>query len=338
MRKVLFLLLLCAAPLMTQAQLFEPGNVIFADPFYSPDGQIVELKITGNEAEVINVVRWDLGDTDRRRALGLDVDPSGNVWVGLTAAYGDDSEFPEGIGEILRIDSQGNQQIFQTDITKVTFLTAVGTDEVIIQSNVATDNFALGYKVENGEVVDSPYYEKTGYGEALLLPDGRLLMGDHVTGGILLFDKAGGASTGMFSEVLGADGNARTVRSLTYNNEIGAVIASLQDQHTFLRINLNGEIEEEYNGTADGFTGVWGVAQIPGTTQFITGNHNVADLANTLAIFDANDLAAGPRLIEITSGFEQAGLEAGTSFQSFFNIAVVPGAEFPVGLAEWQLF
>ena len=333
------MLLVCIAPLMSQAQLFEPGNVIFADPFYEPDGQIVELKITGNEAEIINVVRWDLGDTDRRRALGLDVDPNGIVWVGLTAAFGDDGEYPEGIGEILRIDHEGNQQIFSTDVLKVTFLTAIGPDEVIIQSNSTVDgNFALGYKVEDGEVVDSPYYEKTGYGEALLLPDGRLLMGDNVTGGILLFDKAGGVSTGMFSEVLDADGNSRTVRSLTYNDEIGAVVASLQDQHTFLRINLDGEIEEEYNGTDDGFTGVWGIAQIPGTTQFITGNHNVVELANTLAIFDANDLAAGPRLIEITSGFEQAGLEEGTSFQSFFNIAVVPGAEFPVGLAEWQLF
>lgn len=332
----LFVLLLL--PCTSQAQLFEPGNVIFADPFYSPDGQIVELSITGNEAEVVNVVRWPLDDTDRRRALGLDVDPNGNVWVGLTAAFGDDSDFPEGIGEILRIDSEGNQNIWMTDIIKVTFLTAIGPDEVIVNSNVADGNLAFGYKIEGDQMTGVTEFIKSGYGEALKLPDGRILMGDNAAPGIHVYDETGGEPTGLFSEVANAEGEARVVRSMTYNEEIGAVIASLSDQSTLVRVNMDGEVEEEYNAVEDGFTGLWGIAQIPGTTQFIAANHDVAELANQFGIFDANDISAGPRLIEITSGFTEAGLDEGTAFRSFFNLAVVPGAEFPTDVETWQVY
>ncbi|MFB3788780.1 MAG: hypothetical protein ACE15F_20670 [bacterium] len=338
-RQPLILLGLFLYPFSVHADLFAPGNIIFTDPFYSPDGQIVELKVTGNEAEIVNVVRWELGDADRRRALGLDIDPAGTVFVGITAAFdpAPDNPYPEGIGEILRIDNQGKQTFYITDIIKVTLLAVTGTDEVIVNSNAADANKAYGYKLGAAEIASWTEFEKTSYGEALKLPDGRILMGDNGVPGIHIYDAAGGAPSGVFSQAAGADGNGRAVRSLTYNEKMGALVALLQDQHTLLRINMNGEIEEEYNASADGFTALWGVAQIPGTTEFIVGNHDVAATANTFGIFDALNLAAGARLITITSGFERAGLDANTQFRSFFNMAVVPGAEIPVRIDDWEL-
>ncbi len=323
------------APMMVQAQLFEPGNVIFADPFYSPDGQIVELNIDGNEAEVINVIRWDLEDTDRRRALGLDVDPEGVVWVGITAVFEPDpeNEYPDGIGEMLRIDSEGNQQLFMADIIKITHLAAIGPGEVVVNSNVDDQDVAWRYKIADGDITEWSDYVKGGHGEALLLPDGRLLMGDANNPGIHVYDKEeGGEPTGVFYN------DDRVVRSLTYNDEIGSVVASLGDQSTLVRISLDGELEEEYNAVEDGFTGIWGIAQIPGTTNFVVGNHDVPELLNKFGVFDATDLNAGPRIIDITSGFEQAGLEADASFRSFFNMAVVPGGEFPSDVSEWAIY
>lgn len=337
MKKYFVVLCLCALPLTSWSQLFEPGNIIFADPYYSPDGQIVELKITGNEAEVVNVVRWDLDDAIRRRALGLDVDPSGQVWVGVTwtGETAEDNPHPEGIGQVLRIKKDGTQDSWDLDIIKSTHLAALDTDVVMVNSNAGDQNIAQRLDVSSGNPVYTDFV-KTGHGESLKLPDGRILMGQTAPG-ILIFDNAG-TQTGVFY-----DDGVTAFRSLTYNDEIGAVITSSQDQHTIMRISLAGELEETYDatdpfGTGEGFTSLWGIAQIPGTTQFITGNHNVAALANTLGVFDALNLAAGPRLIVITSGFEQAGLAADTAFQSFFNIAVVPGAEFPTDVDQWNLY
>jgi hypothetical protein len=129
MKKVWMLFMFMGlAVFAAQADLFAPGNVIFADPNYNPgaeNGQVVELKITGNSAAIVNVIRWSLDDADRRRPLGIDVDPNGTVWVGITAAFGDSQEFPEGIAEILRIEPNGTQTFFWSDITKGTYLAAI---------------------------------------------------------------------------------------------------------------------------------------------------------------------------------------------------------------------
>lgn len=335
MKKALIVLCFVAAPLTGWAQLFEPGNVIFADPFYAPDGQIVELKITGDEAEVVNVVRWELDGAIRRRALGLDVDPSGQVWVGVTWTGDADSEFPEGIGQALRIKKDGTQDSWDLDIIKSTHIAALDTDVVMVNSNAGDADIGQKLDVTSGDPVLTDFL-KTGHGEALKLPDGRILMGQTAPG-ILVFDDDGN-QTGMFYD----DGET-AFRSLTFNEETNTVIASSQDQHTLMRISLAGELEESYDasdpfGTGEGFTSLWGIATIPGTSSIIAGNHNVEALANTLGIFDAANLAAGPRLITITSGFEQAGLPADTAFRSFFNVAVVPGAEFPTDVDQWSLY
>ncbi len=335
MKKLFIIVCLLGIPFTGWTQLFVPGNVIFADPFFLPDGQIVELKITGDEAEVVNVVRWDLQGAVRRRALGLDIDPAGQVWVGVTWTGDAESEYPEGIGQALRIKRDGTQDTWDLDILKSTHLAALETDVVMVNSNVGDQDIAQRLDVTSGDPVLTDFV-KTGHGEALKLPDGRILMG-QTDPGILVFDDAGN-QTGVFFD----DGET-AFRSLTYNDEIGAVVASSQDQHTLMRISLDGELEETYDasdplGTGVGFTSIWGIAQIPGSTQIIIGNHNVEALANTMGIFDGLDLASGPRLIEITSGFEQAGLDPGTSFRSFFNMAVVPGAEFPSNVEQWELY
>ncbi len=330
MKKIFVFLCLAAIPFTGWTQLFEPGNVIFTDPSFSPDGQIVELKITGNEAEVVNVVRWDLDGALRRRALGLDIDPSGQVWVGLTWTGDTDSEFPEGIGQALRIKSDGTQDSWDLDIIKSTHLAALDTDVVMINSNAGDADIAQKLDVSSGDPIFTDFV-KSGHGEALKLPDGRILMGQTAPG-ILVFDTDGN-QTGVFYD----DGETEFL-SLTYNEEIGVVITSSQDQKTIMRISLDGQLEESYD-TSDPFdTGqLWSIATIPGTSSIITGYH-LTDLVNTLAIFDASNLAAGPRLITITSGFEQAGLSEDTAFRSTFNVAVVPGAEFPTDVDEWSLY
>lgn len=335
--KHVFVLLLCVAlaPLAAQAQLFAPGNVIFADPNYNPgaeNGQVVELQINGDSAEIVNVILWDLGDTTRRRPLGIDVDPNGTVWVGLTAAFGDTQEFPEGIAEILRIDPDGSQIFVTADIIKGTYLAAIGPNEVIISSNAADAGTPFRYVIENGEIVEWAEFQKAGHGEALRLPDGRILMGDNITPGILIFDETGGPSTGVFYD------DGRPVRSLTYNDQIGSVVASLQDQVTLLRISLDGVLEEEHNAGDDGFGNLWGIAQVPGSTNIIMGSHNIDENRNRFALYDALDLAAGPRIITIDSGFEENDLPADYTFRSLFNMAVIPGGEIPVDVNEWELY
>ncbi len=320
MKKILLLVFVFAlVPLFAQAQLFTPGNIIFADPFYSPDGQIVELSYdeAAGTATIINVVRWDQGGFERRRALGLDVDPNGNVWVGITSTGDTEAEFPLGLGEALRIERDGTQTFFLTDLIKITFLVAIGPNQVIVQSNNDADyNLAQLVDATSGEAALTNF-NKTSYGEALLLPDGRLLMGDNGVPGIHIYEMTGGDPIGVFYD------DGRPIQSMTYNEQIGSIIA-LNQNNTLLRISLDGTLEAEYDTSEDGFTGLWGVAQIPGTTNIILGSHNVDDTFNEMAIYDATDFSQVPTVLQVVAGFEEAGLPADHVFRSFFNIAVVP--------------
>lgn len=334
MKKVLVALVVCALPLSGWCQLFAPGNLIFADPFYTPDGQIVEMKINDDDtAEIINVVRWDLDGANRRRALGLDVDPAGNVWVGITWTGDASSEFPEGIGQALRIEKDGTQTSWDLEIIKSTHTAAVGINDVIVNSNSPDQIIAQRLQVDangNGTLTN---FNKVGHGEALRLPDGRIAMGDNGSSGIVLYNESGGDPIGKLFD------DGRTIRSLTYNEQIGSIIATLQDQHTILRVSLAGVLEEEYDTTPDGFINLWGSAQIPGTHNIILGSHDAAASFNEVAIYNALDLAQPPRVIAITSGFENAGLPANHVFRSFFNMAIVP-AETGGGsdVESWSLY
>ncbi len=334
MKKVFIALVVCALPLSGWSQLFEPGNLIFADPFFTPDGQIVELQINDDDtATIINAVKWGLDGAVRRRALGLDVDPSGNVWVGITWTGDAESEFPEGIGQVLRIERNGTQTSWDLDLIKSTHTAAIGVNDVIVNSNAGDETLAQRVQVDASGNATLTDYNKAGHGEALLLPDGRLVMGDNGDSGIILYDIAGGDPIGKLWD------DGRTVRSLTYNEEIGSIVASLQDQETLVRVSLDGELEEEFSTSTDGFVGLWGIAEIPGTNNIILGSHNVADSFNEIAIYNALDLTELPRVIAITDGFEDVGLPADHVFRSFFNMAIVPAATSGGSAVEtWELY
>ena len=332
MKKVLFALAVCALPLSGWSQLFEPGNLIFADPFYTPDGQIVEMQINDDDtATIINAVRWDLDGATRRRALGLDVDAAGNVWVGITWTGDSESEFPEGIGQALRIEKDGTIMSWDLDMIKSTHTAAIGANDVIVNSNAADQTLAQRVQVDAAGNATLTDYNKQGHGEALLLPDGRLVMGDASDPGIIIYDLAGGDPTGKLWD------DGRTVRSLTYNPEIGSIVASLQDQETLVRISLDGQVEEEFSTAADGFVSLWGIAQIPGTNNIILGSHNVTESFNEVAIYNALDFNELPRIIAVTDGFEEAGLPADHVFRSFFNMAIVPAAGGS-NVGSWSLY
>lgn len=333
MKKVFFALVVCALPLSGWAQLFEPGNLIFADPFYQPDGQIVEMQINDDDtATIINAVRWDLDGAVRRRALGLDVDPAGNVWVGITWTGDAESEFPLGIGQALRIERDGTQTSWDLDLIKVTLTAAIGANDVIMNSNADDANLAQRVQVDangNATITD---FNKTSYGEALRLPDGRIVMGDNGDSGILIYNESGGDPIGKLWD------DGRTVRSLTYSPEIGSIVGSLQDQETLIRVSLDGQLEEEFSTSADGFVSLWGVAHIPGTSNIILGSHNVGESFNEVAIYNALDFNELPRIIAVTEGFEEAGLPADHVFRSFFNMAIVPAAGGGSEVDSWSLY
>lgn len=322
MKKAFVCLVVCLLPLSGWAQLFEPGNLIFADPFYSPDGQIVELQLNDDDtATIINTVKWELDGAVRRRALGLDVDPAGNVWVGITwtGTAAADNPHPEGIGQIMRIEKNGTLMSWDLDLIKSTHTAAIGVNDVIVNSNAQDDqNLAQRVQVDANGNATLTDFNKTQHGEALILPDGRIAMGDNGDSGIILYDATGGDSVGKLFD------DGRTIRSLTYNPEIGSIVASLQDQHTLLRISLDGVLEEEYDTANDGFNNLWGVAHIPGTSNIILGSHDIDETYNEVAIYNALDFTEFPRVIAVTDGFEDVGLDAGHVFRSFFNMAIVP--------------
>lgn len=336
---VFWLFALCIAPFAAYAQLFTPGNIVIADPFYNAgaeNGQVVELRIEGDSAEIVQAIRWERDWADRRRPLPLDVDAEGNIWVGITSSTDDpETEFPLGIGEVIRIAPDGSQTIYFSSIDKMTFLTVTGPNEVIASSNGADANFANLMRIEGDDVVHEEYFNKTSYGEAIRLPDGRLLMADNGNSGIHIFVDGTSNSTGKLYD------DGRNFRSLTYNDEIGAVIAMLTNEQTLLRISLDGELEDEYDAGADGFTNCWDIEQIPGQAAFMIANHNIgADnpMRNVIGVYNALDLQEPPRLIRINAGFANIGAADTFTFRSIFNMAMIPGADFPVSVETWNVY
>ncbi len=347
MRKMFLLLLaagVCQWASAQDALLFEPGNLIFADPF---DDQIIEISfdleaaVPGEflDAGIVNAVRWDLGGWERRRPLGLDIDPNGNIWVGITSTGDTEAEFPLGLGEALRVERDGTQSFFTTDTIKITFLAATGSNEVIVQSNTGEQNdtfggldqeFAQMVKVTSDEV-DIRTFNKSGYGEALRLPDGTLLMGDNGAPGIHIYEDTGGDPVGVFYD------DGRNFQSLTYVEEIDSIIA-LNQGNTLVRLSMDGTLEEEFDTSGDGFTGLWGVADIPGADRIIIGSHNVGAVFNQLGIYKASDFAGEfPTVVDILSGFEDVDLPADHVFRSFFNLALVP-SEVESNVGDWSVF
>ncbi|MEW6237754.1 MAG: hypothetical protein AB1656_20400 [Candidatus Omnitrophota bacterium] len=335
MKKALFVMMvLSLAPLSGWTQFFTPGNVIFADPV---DDRVVELKLSGGFAEIVQIVTWPLGDMSRRRPLGLDISPDGTVWVAVTGvpkSATEAVEFPTGRAEVLRITGDGKQTFFGTPANKGTFLSTSNSGEVFIMSNAIETTPSIQYRIqvqgdEISEITEFILSQSLNfYGEALELPDGRILMGSNGEDGILVFSQDGGAPTGKFVQT-------NRYRSLTYIPENQKIIALRTDQSTIDRFDLNGTLEDTINAADYLYPSLWGTARIPGTTKFLVGSHNgPAATKNYIGVFDAANFDNPPEEYVIT-GFEKVGLAADHQFGSLFNMASV--VQF-TPVASWELY
>ncbi|MBD3267672.1 hypothetical protein GF373_13465 [bacterium] len=341
MKKGLFVLgVLLLLPAICSAQLFTPGNVVFADPV---DDRIVELSLNDStmEAELVQILDWPLLDTKRRRPLGLDISPTGTVFVGVTGeptSVTEEVEFPTGRVEIVAFRPDGTREDYLNvaPTNKATFLSCYAPNEVFVMSNAQDAEMSYFYRVRvDGEkVVETTEFLlselENVYGEALQLPDGRILAsgqnGDDP--GIKVFDQDGGEPVGYFVE----EGN---FRSLAYIPELDKIIALRTDQQTIARFDMEGNIEDELNLGDLFYPNLWGVAHIPGTTRIIFGSHNgPAATRNYIGTIDVSDFAS--QIEEyLISGFESVGLDPGHQFNSLFNMAVVTE---PTQIMGWDLY
>lgn len=323
MKKFLYLLLLMGSvPALGWCQYFKPGNILFADP---TGDQVIELtlKPATGEAEIIKAVKWPLGDTSRRRPLGLDISPNGDVWVGITGvptSATEAVEFPTGRGEALRIAPDGKQTFYILPINKATFLSTFRPNEVYVMSNdiKTAPSSQWRIRVDGDQIVEETEFivsqSVNFYGEALELGDGRVLIANSGTDGIQVYDRSG-KQTGMFV-------TTGRFRSLTYIPELDKIIALGNDQQTISRFNMQGNLEESVNANDFFYPSLWGIARMPGTTKIILGSHNgPANTKNYIGVFDAANLQNPPEEYLI-SGLANAGLPDSHLFASLFNIGV----------------
>jgi hypothetical protein len=191
-------------------------------------------------------------------------------------------------------------------------------------SIAAAPSICYRVRVDEQKILDVTEFivsqKVNSFGEALELPDGRILIGASEDDGISIFDKSGGEPVGKFV----ASGR---YRSLTYCKQLNAVLAVGSDQRTLYRFDLQGNLEEQTDAGNYLFTNLWGVAAIPGTTKIIVGSHDgPPETRNFVGIFDAANLADPPQELEIVGD---------VVFRSLFNIAVYP---VPVESVEaWEL-
>lgn len=331
--------LLIVIPCASLAQPFEPGHVLFADPGSGGD-QVVELELHDDgTAEIISLVQWPLLDTKRRRPLGLDVAPDGTAWVGVTGeptSVTEEVQFPTGRVEVIALRPDGTQQSYLNvaPTNKATFLSTFHPNEVFIMSNSIQEGPSIHFRVrmndtEVTEVTEFIVSQETNFfGEALELPDGRILIGSSGSDGIQIFDQDGGEAIGMFVE-------ENRYRSLTYIPEINRILALRTDQSSIDRMDLEGNIEDTLVAADWFYPNLWGVARMPGTTKFLIGSHNGPEATqNFIGIFDASDFSKEPEEHEIV-GFENVGLPPDHRFVSLFNMAVTIE---PTYIDEWSVF
>ena len=186
----------------------------------------------------------------------------------------------------MRIEPNGRQSFFPLPINKSTFLSSFNANEVYVMSNEIASPPAITarLRVDGDEVKEITEFvvSTTGgyWGETLVLPDGRILIGNSGQDGIQQFDSNGGESIGYF---VSPDAGIR-VRSMTYIPEIDKIITLGTDQQTISRIDLEGNIEDQVNAADFLFPSLWGVARMPGTTNIIVGSHDGPVETKTLSV------------------------------------------------------
>ncbi|MDX9753979.1 MAG: hypothetical protein RBU29_08465 [bacterium] len=331
-----------------QAEPFTPGNLVLVD---AAEDRLIEVTLGETEATVVQVVKWALGDTSRRRPLGVAFDPNGTCYVGITGVPTSATEqvdYPAGRGEVLRIKPDGTQDFFilPPEVTKGTWVSSFAPNEVFVMSNEPpppppSHSFLL--KFSGNEIVKTTLFDvsmtlqgngNVSHGKAMVLPDGRILIPNgELTNQpeyiINVFGPEGGAPKNKIVVT-------KSYRSLAYlegSNEMLAIPGTGYVD----RISMDGTILGSFDFALDGLGGVWNFTLIEdGTERFIATNHNgPAGSKSMVFIYDSkrlNELPL-PQILDIV-GLKNFGDADGLA-TSLFDHAIVP---VPSDIPDWTLF
>ncbi len=342
LRNLFIAALLVCCTSFVYADPFTPGNVVLVD---AGEDRLIEVSLGKTEATVVQVVTWELGDTSRRRPLGVAFDPTGNCYVGITGVPTEATEaveFPEGRGEILRIAPDGTKDFFvlPPEVTKGTWVSSYDPNEVYIMSNEPPPplpSLMYRYSFTGDQISEPTLFEVSetpqangngGNGKALEMPDGRIFIPNNTESVINVYDNDGGAPVDNIE-------TETPYRSLAFIEGTEYLLAN-PNGTTVDRINFDGEIEGTFDFSLDFMGGVWNFTVLnDGTERFIVSNHNgPADSKNMVYIYDASDLQnIFPTMLPIV-GLEDFGDEDGMA-NSLFDSAVVPE---PVDVSGWSIY
>lgn len=337
---ILSALMILSAGLAAEGAPFTPGNIVLVDAAGGRD-HLIEVNLGGPGAviaEVAQIVTWELGDTSRRRPLGVAFDPNGTCYVGLTGvptSATEAVEFPEGRGEILRILPDGTQHfyILPIEVTKGTWVSSYAPNEVFVMSNEPPPSPSLQFRIrfQGNEIADITTFEVTeslqangsgGSGKAMVLPDGRILIPSETDNRIGVFDDSGGAPVELIP-------TEHAYRSLAYIDGTDYLLAMRTNGTTVDSISFEGAVQGTFDFSLDGLGGVWNFSVLnDGTERFIVTNHNgPAGSKNQIFIYDASDLESiFPDILDIAKD---------PPANQLFDHAVAP---VPTGVSDWTLF
>lgn len=337
---VLLLGMVMAVPAFGQlTKPFTPGNLVLAD---ASDDMLIEVDLPDSpeaaSAQVVQVVRWELGDTSRRRPLGVAFDPNGVCYVGITGvptSATEAVEYPAGRGEILRILPDGTMSfhVLPVEVTKGTWVSSYNPNEVFIMSNepvVPSESYRVRFS--GNEISDITLFEVSettqGDGKALVLPDGRILIPADDANHINIYNESGGKPIGQIATEKG-------YRSLAYLEDSNEMLA-IPGTGTVDRLTMEGEIVGAFDFSLDGLGGVWNFTLIPdGSERFIATNHNGPATSKSLIfIYDSKilDQEPMPQILEI-AGLSDFGDADGLATQLFDHAMVVE----PTQVLDWPL-
>ncbi len=320
---------------------FTPGNLVLVD---ASDDMLIEVSLGETEAAVVQVVRWDLGDTSRRRPLGVAFDPNGTCYVGITSVPLSATEQvaqPQGRGEILRILTDGAQDFFvlPVEITKGTWVSSYAPNEVFVMSNEPPPpSHSFRFRFSGSDIVETTLFDVTetlqsngngGSGKALTLPDGRILIPSEVDNRINIYTEEGGAAVDSIP-------TEKAYRSLAYLEDSNELLA-IPGTGTVDRISMEGTVLGTFDFSLDGLGGVWNFTLIEdGSERFIATNHNGPSGSKSIIfIYDSTQLDELPVPQELPIvGLENFGDADGLATQ-LFDHALVPE---PTAVEGWDLY
>ncbi len=327
------------------AQPFTPGNLVLVDA--GNDRLIeVELNLEGLEAgdygdaEVVQEVEWPLGDTSRRRPLGMAFDSNGTAYVGITGvptSATEEEEFPEGRGEILRILPDGSIDftVLSEEVTKGTWVSSFDANEVFVMSNEPpsdpSPSHSFRFRYSGDEIVDTTLFNVSeavkdngslSSGKALVLPDGRVMIPSEIENVIRIYESSGGDPVDQIE-------TEKAYRSLAYLEDSDELLAIPGTSYVD-RLDMEGNILGTFEFSMDGLGGVWNFTLIPdGSERFIATNHNgPADSNGIVFVYDSTRLEELPLPTELTI----VGLDSPAN--NLFDHAIVPE---PTEVGDWSI-